>query len=472
MMFLKYAAQALSRDEFSRCFEPQPTVKPRNFVLYWLYLVGIGIRYGILLPIRLTVLVVATIIFVSMLPVVFIVRNINLIRFLYRRYCQAWLFSFGAIIRHHGCKPALHEAHIFVANHTSFTDYFLTSSQDFPHATVAQTHGGLFGWFQKHALALNGSLFFNRNEHRDRLKVAKKMQTHIDQRPQLAPLIIFPEGTCVNNESTVLFHKGAFELSALVCPVAIKYDKRLLDPYWNTREQTFTQHVFYLMTRWLMVADVWWLPPQRRHPDETAIQFAERVKALISNAAGLKNLSWDGYMKNCMRDADQEKMRKSSQEQYGSSLKRRLTPAPPTPNGICKSIDRADTDVSFKKRSNSLIGFEEMCRSSLEGTRRSQFFFPDWLSEGSMINIQNELLIHNSQSAQNFSLNCIQHIRERANDAVQTWRLYSRINRQSPILGAQTIDRRIENSSWRLWSKQRIQERSGSTEVEEKSESG
>ena len=36
------------------------------------------------------------------------------------------------------------------------------------------------------------------------------------------PMIIFPEGTCVNNKYTIRFQKGAFELGVKVCPVGIK----------------------------------------------------------------------------------------------------------------------------------------------------------------------------------------------------------------------------------------------------------
>lgn len=49
------------------------------------------------------------------------------------------------------------------------------------------------------------------------------MKAHV-YTPTKSPILIFPEGTCVNNEYTVLFHKGAFELGAVICPVAIKYD--------------------------------------------------------------------------------------------------------------------------------------------------------------------------------------------------------------------------------------------------------
>eukprot|EP00967_Tisochrysis_lutea_P140322 scaffold256266_cov24-Tisochrysis_lutea.AAC.1 len=46
------------------------------------------------------------------------------------------------------------------------------------------------------------------------------MKQHVSS-PDSVPLLIFPEGTCVNNEYTVLFKRGAFELGAAVCPIAI-----------------------------------------------------------------------------------------------------------------------------------------------------------------------------------------------------------------------------------------------------------
>ncbi|KAL8155826.1 hypothetical protein AgCh_001024 [Apium graveolens] len=44
-------------------------------------------------------------------------------------------------------------------------------------------------------------------------------------------LLIFPEGTCVNNHYSVMFEKGAFELGSTVCPIAIKYNKVIVDAF-------------------------------------------------------------------------------------------------------------------------------------------------------------------------------------------------------------------------------------------------
>jgi glycerol-3-phosphate O-acyltransferase 3/4 len=51
-----------------------------------------------------------------------------------------------------------------------------------------------------------------------------RMKQHISDPRNDAALLVFPEGTCVNNEYTVLFHRGAFDLDAIICPVAVKYE--------------------------------------------------------------------------------------------------------------------------------------------------------------------------------------------------------------------------------------------------------
>jgi 1-acyl-sn-glycerol-3-phosphate acyltransferase len=299
--------------------------------------------------------------------------------------CKLWLFAFGAIVRHHGRKEREGTPHLYVCNHTSFTDYFLLSSHCFPHAALAQVHGGLFGILQKYLLSALGSLAFNRDEQRDRIIVSEGMKAHAADLGK-APLLVFPEGTCVNNEATVLFHKGAFELGAAVVPVAIKYNKRLLDPYWNTREQSFTQHVLYLMTRWVMIVDVWWLPMQEIQPSESAIEFSNRVKAMISEAAGLTDLSWDGYMKNYMKAASRDKLLLKMQRQYATTLKSDLLAAmEQSGSSSTESLQKH----SRKQRSMSAITIDELERRS----PLQQFFvFPEWLSEQALVDIKNAIM--------------------------------------------------------------------------------
>lgn len=70
---------------------------------------------------------------------------------------------------------------------------------------------------------------------------------HPVQDPNSTPLLIFPEGTCVNNEYTVMFKRGAFDMDAHVCPIAIKYNKIFVDAFWNSKRQSFGQHLVRLL---------------------------------------------------------------------------------------------------------------------------------------------------------------------------------------------------------------------------------
>ena len=285
------------------------------------------------------------------------------------------LFSIGFIVRHHGAKPQPKQAHIFVSNHTSVMDYALASSTGRVHAVVAQGHGGVFGAVQRLILhPLTGSLTFDRNEARDRVLVTRRMKSHVHN-TQNKPLLIFPEGTCVNNEYTVLFHKGAFELDCLVCPIAIKYSKYYGDPYFNTREQTFTAHLVYLMTRWCMIADVYWIEGQQRGESESHVDFADRVKDMISARAKLKNLSWDGYLKNYRPSAEkQDKMRSKTKEEYERELRRKVDSLRQV--SISAGCSAIPSGSSTPVQLNAAASYQ----------------LPGWLSDESRTNIQNAII--------------------------------------------------------------------------------
>lgn len=51
------------------------------------------------------------------------------------------------------------------------------------------------------------------------------------------------------------------------------------------------------MTSWALVADVYFLPPQKMQDGESAEQFAARVQHMIADVAKLRIVSWDGYLK-------------------------------------------------------------------------------------------------------------------------------------------------------------------------------
>lgn len=48
-----------------------------------------------------------------------------------------------------------------------------------------------------------------------------RLKKHVSD-PANPPILIFPEGTCINNTSVMQFKKGSFEVDTVIYPVAIK----------------------------------------------------------------------------------------------------------------------------------------------------------------------------------------------------------------------------------------------------------
>jgi glycerol-3-phosphate O-acyltransferase 3/4 len=157
-----------------------------------------------------------------------------------------FLFSWCAVIVEKGDIPPREPGQIYVANHSSVVDIcFLLKRQKY--SITGQKHTGVIGFFQNNILNPLGCLWFNRMEQKDRELVSLRIKEHSMDLTK-PPLLVFPEGTCVNNEYVVMFKRGAFELGKSIVPVAIKYNKVFVDPYWNSRETSFVGHLFRLMT--------------------------------------------------------------------------------------------------------------------------------------------------------------------------------------------------------------------------------
>lgn len=292
------AGRALIRDEFSLCFQQKESKTEVTF----LYGLSILSRYGLLFPVRL-LLTLSILLFYTVL----IILSQLLLRGFGRNAlvmyaCKGLLWAIGVRMTHHGEKYPPNTSHVFVSNHTTYLDYLVLSSYKYSHSVIAQRQGGFMSLLLK---LVSGSIQFERNQKSDREEVKKE----IAGLTRNSSIIVFPEGTCVNNEYTVMFQKGAFELDVLVYPAAIKYNKKMGDPYWNTRKQSFSKHFIYLITRWRTEVTVWWLPPMKRETDENPSEFALRVKKRISERAGLKNLVWNGYLKHCTSPEEMKEIR-------------------------------------------------------------------------------------------------------------------------------------------------------------------
>ncbi|KAL0750912.1 hypothetical protein Bca101_032915 [Brassica carinata] len=297
---LTEAAGAIVDDSFTRCFKSNPP-EPWNWNIYLfpLWCFGVVVRYCILFPLRCLTLAFGWFIFLStFIPVHSLLKG---------------------VVKYHGPRPSIRPKQVYVANHTSMID-FIVLEQMTAFAVIMQKHPGWVGLLQSTILESVGCIWFNRSEAKDREIVARKLRDHV-QGADNNPLLIFPEGTCVNNNYTVMFKKGAFELGCTVCPIAIKYNKIFVDAFWNSRKQSFTIHLLQLMTSWAVVCEVWYLEPQTIRPGETAIEFAERVRDMISLRAGLKKVPWDGYLKYS-RPSSKHSERK--QQSFAESLLARL----------------------------------------------------------------------------------------------------------------------------------------------------
>ena len=300
-------AQAVIDDSFWRCFEHNhPEERNWNFYLFPPWLVGVVIRWTVLLPLRILLLVLAWLLFIPL----FTLASLGLFGPWARTVqtqlvwcmCNAYLASWGAAVRYHGPVPARTATAVWVANHTSMIDWAVLSAFT-PFAVIMQIHGGWVGLVQKRILGSLGCIHFNRTEAKDREVVTERMQTHVAD-ASLPPLLVFPEGTCVNNQYSVLFKRGAFDLvhplteePVTVYPIAIKYNAAFVDAFWNSRRQSFAAHLFHLMTTWGIVADVHFLAPERKRVGETGIEFAQRVQRRIAARAQLHIVPWDGYLK-------------------------------------------------------------------------------------------------------------------------------------------------------------------------------
>ena len=197
-----------------------------------------------------------------------------------------------------------------------------TRAQVTPFSSIAQQNKGWVGFIQNTAMDAIHCIRFNRTESKDREMVQRRLREHVAN-PDRLPLLIFPEGTCVNNEYCVMFKKGAFDLGCKVCPIAIKYNKIFAETFWHSRRMSFTTYLMKLMTSWAVVADVWYMEPQEMGPDEDSIQFAERVRSMICKQAGIKPVPWDGMLKYYRPSP---KMTEKRRAQIASNLVKLLPP--------------------------------------------------------------------------------------------------------------------------------------------------
>lgn len=304
--YLSGGVGVIYEDDFSLCFKKE-FEEPWNFTWYLMlgWLLGIVFRYCILCPLRIIILLGGFLIFMLGISITGVIykddaEKRNCIELYFVTFmARCFVAALGGVIKYHGVLPRKKANQIYIANHSTMNDVILLL-QLRPFCMVGQAHSAKFvKYLQTVVLASLNCIWFDRKTKNDREMVKRKLKEHIAdvRNPRL---LLFPEGTCVNNEYCVQFKRGAFSLGdeVEVCPIAIKYNKSFSDPYWVSRNQPYHMNILELMCSWAVVADVWFMAPQKRKIDETVDQFSARVKKMIADAAGLKDVNWNGYLKH------------------------------------------------------------------------------------------------------------------------------------------------------------------------------
>uniref|UniRef100_A0A8C7K7I4 1-acylglycerol-3-phosphate O-acyltransferase 9, like n=1 Tax=Oncorhynchus kisutch TaxID=8019 RepID=A0A8C7K7I4_ONCKI len=276
---------------------------------------GVFIRYCVLAPLRITL---------ASIGLTWLVIGTTAVGFLPNWRLKSWLSDWVHVMCYRICARGLsctihyynkpRKGGICVANHTSPIDIVILCN-DGCYAMVGQSHGGLMGVLQRAMARSCPHIWFERADMKDRHLVAKRLTDHVNDNTKL-PILIFPEGTCINNTSVMMFKKGSFEIGGTIYPVAIKYDPQFGDAFWNSAKYNMVSYLLRMMTSWAIVCNVWYLPAMTQQAGEDAVHFANRVKSAIAHRGGLVDLSWDGGLKR----AKVKDMFKEEQQKMYSSM--------------------------------------------------------------------------------------------------------------------------------------------------------
>lgn len=290
-----------------------------NWKLTFFYYFGCVFRYCFLLPGRIAILIVGLLYMALGMTLIGPVKEGPFKKWLNYQITTSCFQVLGgaisAVITYHNTENRP-KGGICVANHTSPIDVCMLAS-DAAYALTGQKHGGFLGYVQAQLSKASSQIWFERGESKDRAYVFNRLRDHVHD-PTKLPILIFPEGTCINNTSIMQFKKGSFEVGAVIYPVAVKYDPKFGDAFWNSSKVSMISYLLMMMTSWAIVCDVWYLPPMHKREDEDAIEFANRVKKEIALAGGLVDLVWDGNLK---RQEVKSEWKAAQQEQFSRRIK-------------------------------------------------------------------------------------------------------------------------------------------------------
>ncbi|XP_016937139.3 glycerol-3-phosphate acyltransferase 3 [Drosophila suzukii] len=269
-----------------------------NWRLRIVWLLGWLTRYGLLLPLRTSAcwlclfMISGITVLLSHLPDWHFKRQLVE---LVLRQC----FRITA-----GCLPMIRRFHnteyrptkgICVCNHTSPLDVLVLMC-DANYSLTGQVHTGILGVLQRSLSRVSSHMWFDRKELADREALALLLRLHCSSKDR-PPVLLFPEGTCINNTAVMQFKKGSFAVSDIVYPVAIRYDRRFGEAFWDSTRYSMLRYMLMVVSSWCICCDVWYMAPLTRRIDESPVEFSNRVKAAIAAQANIDDLPWDGNLK-------------------------------------------------------------------------------------------------------------------------------------------------------------------------------
>uniref|UniRef100_A0A915E1X2 Phospholipid/glycerol acyltransferase domain-containing protein n=1 Tax=Ditylenchus dipsaci TaxID=166011 RepID=A0A915E1X2_9BILA len=271
LYFMKAGVEAIIEDEDKHLF-----YQFVNWKLTLLWGAGFLFRYLFLLPLRIILFSIGLIFLLLSTAVIGIISR-----------------SVSALVYFHDQENKAQNGGICVANHTSPIDVMILSTDNI-YALIGQRHSAVLGFLQRALSRASSHIWFERSEARDRAHVTSVLKEHVED-PHKLPILVFPEG------------------GTKIYPIAMKYDSRFGDAFWNSSEQSWVGYIMQMMTSWAIICHVWYLPPMEKLSGESAIDFANRVKKTIAIRGGLVDLEWDGQLK---RSKVPVKLLAKQQEKY------------------------------------------------------------------------------------------------------------------------------------------------------------
>ncbi|VDM11108.1 unnamed protein product [Wuchereria bancrofti] len=318
------------------------------------YFVALLFRYGVLLPIRLSLMFASFIFSTSAIVAEHFMDmtdeqklRVGIMN------CRLFCAGIGLVARYHNRQYRPKHPGIAVANHLSPNDIQVIYADIDPNngygfTVTGQRQTGLICFIETIAEKLIPTLWVERRSATDR----KRFMDEVIRKAKVdGPVLLFPEGYCTNNTRVLQFRKAVFEDSVVIYPIAIRQNARFGDSFWS--EPKFSQYLLRVLTSWAMVYDVTYLEPQQKQPGESNQDFAQRVQRAIAKTADVESIALDGrlwYMKS-----EQQRLKTLQMKNLARRFKDLIT-------------EQTDYETVEMKLSKSLNGIKSSSVSSTVST--------------------------------------------------------------------------------------------------------